>query len=684
MKIYETIQIRNIALVGPTASGKTSLLEAFLFDTGAIGRMGKITDGNTVSDYSEEEIKRQSSIHLTLEAVEYGDLKINFLDVPGYIDFMGEPISALRVADLALFNFCAAHGAGVGTDAFWNYASENNLPAMIVINRMDKERANFDTALESIRNVLGKGAVPLHVPIGQEASFKGVVDLSTMKAYEFENGKSKEVPLPGFDTSKYKEMLIEALAEVDDTLLTDYMEGKELTTEEITAALKTGIRERKVFPVLCASSTNNMGPSMILETIKLYAPEPNIKTQGTNQAGEILKLKGLSSESFSAYVFKTVTETHVGEISFIRIYSGTVAHSTAIFNATKKQPERAGQLVILQGKKRIEVMSLNAGDIAVLPKLKSSHAGDTLSLDTNPIVYPSAVYPEPVYSLAVHPKSKEELEKISLAFNAFSKEDPTFKVRFDPETRETVISGMGDVHLEMVLGKFRKQFGVEIEVTPPKIPYKETIRKKAQAQGKYKKQTGGRGQYGDTWIEIEPLPRGGGFEFVNRVVGGAIPKNYIPAVEKGIKGAMDEGVVAGYHVVDVRATLFDGSYHEVDSSDMSFKIAGSMGFKNAVENAKPTILEPIMDIEVSAPEDFIGGISGDLNKRRGKIINIEEKKIIAQVPLVEIAKYAVDLRSITHGKGHFKTKFSHYEDAPAKTQEDLMNAYKIKREEGNK
>jgi len=685
MKIYETDHIRNIALVGPTASGKTSLLEALLFDAGAIGRIGTIADGNTVSDYHPEELKRQTSIHSTLAAVEKGDFKFNFIDTPGYIDFIGDVISSLRVVDCALFNFDATTGMGVGADDFWKYAEEYQLPCIVVLNRMDKERADFGSALESIRGALGKDVVPLFVPIGSEANFKGMIDLVTMKAYEFEGGKEKEVPLPkDIDTSAYREMFIEALADVDDTLLSDYLEGKELTVEEITEALKHGIADRKVFPLICVSSTSNIGPALVFDVVEKYAPAPTIKIQAKDESGNQLNLKGIKSEPLSAYCFKTFTESHVGELAFVRIYSGAMEHSTAIYNATAKHAERAGQLAALQGKKRFEVMTLNAGDIGVMPKLKGTHSGDTLCSDSNKTIYPAPTYPDPVYSLAVHPKSKEDLEKIGIAFSTFSKEDPTFTVKYDAEIKETVISGMGDVHLEMILERFKKQYGVEIDLTPPRIPYKETIKKKVQAQGKYKKQTGGRGQYGDTWLEIEPLPRGKGFEFVNKIVGGAIPKNYIPAVEKGIKGAMDEGVVAGYPVVDVKATLFDGSYHEVDSSDMAFKIAGSMGFKKAVEDARPTILEPIVDIEVTAPEEYIGSISGDLNKRRGRIMNIDERKIMAQVPLVEIAKYAVDIRSITHGRGHFKTKFARYEEAPAKTQDDLKTTYKHKREEGSK
>lgn len=691
MKPYETEKIRNVGVVGHGGVGKTSFVEALLFDAGTTTRVGKVDDGSTTSDFDPQEIKRKHSIHATVLPLEWNDHKINLIDTPGFPDFMGEVISALRVADGLIFLFDAVSGIGVTTDPIWRAADESSIPRVAFLNRMDKDRADFKAAVENIQKKFGKSVVPIVIPIGEATNFKGVVNLISGKAYSFEGGKAKEIEVPGDVKDKmgsFKEMLIEGLAEVDDTLLSDYLENKEITVEEMTTALKKGVLEGKVVPMLCGSSTKNMGVSLALDAIRDYLPNPSFKVaEGKVPSTEnSVSRKPSKSEPLSAYVFKTVTEPHVGELAFIKVYSGKLSSSSSVYNSSKSATERVGQLIFMRGKHRIEASEAYAGDIVVLPKLKSTGTGDTLCDSKQLIAYPPAKYPEPVISLAVAPKSKADQEKLGLAFGAFSHEDPTFKMKYDTETKETVIYGMGDVHLELMLDKLKERYGVEITFGSPKIPYKETVKGKAKAQGKYKKQTGGRGQYGDTWLEIEPLPRGQRFEFVNKIVGGAIPKNYIPSVEKGIREAMEGGVIAGYPVVDVKVILFDGSYHEVDSSDMAFKIAGSMGFKRAFQDAKPIVLEPVVNIEVVVPSEYVGDVSGDLSKRKGKIQGMEPmgnlEKVVGQVPLAEIAKYATDLRSMSHGRGTFAISFSHYQEVSGKVGEDLKAKYKAEKEKG--
>ncbi|MCX5726995.1 MAG: elongation factor G [Candidatus Saganbacteria bacterium] len=691
MKSYETEKIRNVGVVGHGGVGKTSFAEALLYDAGATTRIGSIADGSTTSDYDPQEIKRKHSIHTTVLPIEWNDLKINLIDTPGFPDFIGDVISGLRVADGLLFMFDAVSGMGVTTDVYWKAANKDSIPRVVIINRMDKDRADFPGVLEGIRKKYGNHIVPIEIPIGKDANFKGAFNLITGKAITYEGGKAKEGEVPQDVKDQipaYKEMLIEALAEVDDTLLTDYMDSKEITFEEMNSALKKGILDGRVVPVLCMSSTKNIGVSSLLEVIRDYLPAPDFRpAEGTNPDTKAPIKRNVSiSEPFSAYVFKTVTEPHVGELTFIKVFSGTLASSSSVYNSSKGVAERVGQLIFLRGKNRIEASEVKAGDIVVLPKLRSSSTGDTICEQKQPIVYKGAAYPEPVMALAVIPKSNADQEKIGLAFGAFSHEDPTFKIKYDVETKETVIYGMGDIHLELMIEKLKNRYGVEITVGAPKIPFKETIKGRSKAQGKYKKQTGGHGQFGDTWLEIEPLQRGHGFQFVDKIVGGAIPKNYIPSVEKGVREAMESGVIAGYHVVDVKVTLFDGSYHEVDSSDMAFKIAGSMGFKKAFQEAHPVILEPIMNIAIIVPSEFVGDVSGDLSKRRGKILGMEVlgdlEKVAGQVPLAEIAKYATDLRSMSHGRGNFTTSFSHYQEVPPKVAEDLTTKYQAEMEKG--
>ncbi|MBI4655328.1 MAG: elongation factor G [Elusimicrobia bacterium] len=681
MKTYETKSIRNTVILGHNGAGKTSLAEALLFTSQVIGRMGRVEDGNTVSDYQPEETKRKISITGSLLGFERGGAKYNFLDVPGYNDFFGETISSIRAVDSALFVFCGVNGAGVGAEKMWKAAKAKNLPVIAFINKMDDEKADFDSTLESLKNDFGKDFVPVQVPIGKGSGFSGLVDLIKMKAYAFENGKEKEIPMPKDSEAEFhREQLIEGAAESDETLLNKYLEGKEISQEEIVSGLKNGIKNAAIVPVLCGSAIKNIGVSSVLDFIRDYGPAPDSrKISAADANGNPVSVKCGAAESFSGFIFKTMAEAHIGELNFVRIHSGVLMPSSTTYNSSKRQSERIGQINTLQGKNRIELEKAIAGDIVVLPKLKVSETNDTLCVENKSVVYPPIDFPTPVYNLAVKPKSKEDQDKIGIAFNNLKREDQTFKINYNAETKETVISGMGDAHLDVVLERFRRQFNLDVDVTAPKIPYKETIKGKAQAQGKYKRQTGGHGQYGDCWILLEPLARGQGFEFVDKIVGGAIPRNYIPAVEKGVKGAMDEGVISGYPVVDLKVTVYDGSYHEVDSSDMAFKIAGSLGFKKAFQDARPTILEPIMILEVNVPKDYIGGVTGDLNKRRGRIISFEESKIAAQVPLAEISQYSIDLRSITRGFGNFGVKFSHYEEAPSNIQEALISKYSKER-----
>ncbi|MBU0502667.1 MAG: elongation factor G, partial [Candidatus Margulisbacteria bacterium] len=649
MKEYPPSKIHNIGIIGSAATGKTSLAEALLFKAGAISRLGNIKEGTTTSDYDPEEIKRGISIHSTLLPFEWQDHKINLIDTPGYIDFIGEAISIMRVVDSLIIVVDAVTGHGTALETLWKLADRYNLPRMIVVNKLDKSQANFEEVLNKMRKKFSVEVVPVQVPDGREADFKGVKSLRSPQVAEEHN------PL--------KEMLIEGVAEIDDTILTEYLEGQEITEQELTEHVITALDEDKIFPVFAASATKGLGIEEILDATINWMPKANEKEHcGRDKEDKDIVIKTEPKEPFSAYVFKTVTEPHIGNLAYIRVYSGTIKPSSPVLNSCQGKDERIGQIISMRGKNKIELSSLSAGDIAVLPKLKLTAGGDTLCDKNRQIIFEKASFPKPVMSFSVKPKSKSDQEKMGLGLGSFAGEDPTFHLAYNSETKETVISGMGDVHLEVILKKLKERYNIDIEIGEPRIPYKETIKGKIKTQGKYKKQTGGRGQYGDTWIEIEPLPRGSGFEFVNKIVGGAIPKNYIPAVEKGIIEAMAQGIVAGYPAIDIKVTLYDGSYHEVDSSDMAFKIAGSMGFKKGFVDAKPTLLEPIVEITVHVPPEFVGEATGDLNKRRGRISNIETDKIVALVPQGEISKYATELRSFTHGQGTFSTKFSHYEE----------------------
>ncbi len=672
MKEYKVEEIRNLSLVGHGGVGKTSLAEALLFSAGRITRMGKIEEGSTQSDYSQDEIERQVSITTSLLHLDWKSHRINILDTPGYADFVGEVIGALRVSDGAVVLLSSTSGVEVGTEVVWDYAEKYGIPRLLFVNQMEKEHADFYKVLNGARENFGSGVVALQLPVGQGSDFKGVIDLIGGKAYHLPSGEEAKIPgdMEG-KVSEFKEKLMEGVAESDDELLERYLDKGELSTDELKEGLRKGVRGRLLFPLFCGSGTSNLGSHQLLDGIANYLPSPVDlpSPEGTRPGSEEVEKREVKLEApMSSLVFKIISEPHVGELALFRVYSGSLRSGDEVLNSGRRHSEKVGQIYTINGKERGEVGTVSAGDMGALVKLKDTHTGDTLCERSHPIVLPGIDFPKPVIRIAIEPKTKGDEERISNGLNKLRNEDPTFFTQVDSEIKQTIISGLGELHLEVIVGKLKRKFGVDVDLVRPKISVKETILGRAEAQGKYKKQTGGRGQYGDAWLRIEPLPRGGGFEFVNAIVGGVIPTKYIPAVEKGIKEAMNEGILAGYPVVDLKITLYDGSYHSVDSSDLAFKIAGSLALKKAFMDAKPILLEPIYNIEVTVPEEFLGDVMGDLSSRRGKIQGVtpsgQFKKIKGQIPLAELYKYSTSLRSLTQGRGMHTMDFSHYEEVP--------------------
>ena len=676
MKKYNTQDLRNISIVGSGSTGKTQLAEAILFSAKAIDRLGKVDSGNTVCDYNEDEIERKISINSSIAFCEWKDKKINIIDTPGYADFVGEVIGALSVVETSIVNVCAFNGVEMGTETKWEYVQKSKKPSIIFINRMDKENANFDKVEKSLKEKLTPNVAPVSIPVGSGDEFSGVINLITNKAII--EGKEVEIPEEMVAKAKeYREKLIEVIASSEDALIEKYLEGQELGPEETKSALKKGIVEHRIVPVLCGSGLQNIGIDQLLDFVVEYAPSP------MENEGEV---KIDPNGPFSALVFKTFSEPHLGIINYLKIYSGKISTGSDVINNTKSSSERMGQIAFVRGKTRIEAKEGEAGDIIAVVKLKDTGPNDVLCDPKKTVSIPKINFPEPVVDMAVYPKSKGEEEKIANALSTAMREDPTLKFGMNKETKEMVVSGMGSLQLEIMSRRVKARYGVEVELRMPKIAYKETIHASADVQGKYKRQSGGRGQYGDCWIKAEPLERGKGFEFVNKIFGGAIPSQYIPAVEKGIVQSMEKGVIAGYPVVDVKVTLYDGSFHEVDSSNLAFEIAGSMAFRKGVEQAKPFILEPVMEIEAIVPEKFMGSVMGDLNSRRGRVLGMEregKKQVIkALVPQRELFNYATDLRSLTKGSGEHKMKFSHYEEVPPNVTQPLIEAYQKAKEEG--
>ncbi|MDD5687124.1 MAG: elongation factor G [Elusimicrobia bacterium] len=660
---YAKEKIRNVAIVGSGGAGKTSLVEAILFNAKITNRLGKVEEGNTTSDYNPDEISRISSIYTSLMSFENNGVKINILDTPGYSDFIGEAISAISVADSVIFVLDAA----TDIDATFEYLWENcDKPKVIFINKLDKENVDFAKTVKQLKEFSGL-TIPVFLPDGTSSSFSKVISLI-----------SDTVPA---EFNSYKEKYVEAVSSSDDVLIEKYLEGKEISKDELFSGLKKGIKAKTVIPVLCGSATKNVGCDLIANFITDFLPQ-----------GEIIS----GYDKALALVFKSVIEPQTGSLSFLRIYSGKVVQGQDLKNANRRTTERLGTLCTLLGKKKTEISEAEAGDIIVSVKLKETQTNDILCDESRATVTAATesaiskiktiIFPEPSISKAVFPKSKGEEEKVASALQSMMREDPTIKSYYNKETKELILSGLGALHIEIAIARVKERYGIDVELKPPRVAYRETIKGTKEVQGKYKRQTGGRGQYGDCWLKVEAMERGKGFEFVNAIREGRIPRNYIPAVEKGVKESMEQGVVAGYPVTDMRVTLYDGSYHEVDSSDMAFKIAGSMALKKGVTEAKPVILEPIAELEVVIPDDYMGAVMGDLNARRGRVMGMDrlgkKQKVIATAPLSEVSSYATDLRSITKGAGSFKMKFSHYEEAPSIVSQPLIELYQKQQQEG--
>ena len=690
MKQFPASQIRNVALVGHQESGRTMLSESLLFTAGAVPRLGRIEDGNTVMDYDSEEIARKISIHSGVAWCEHNGHKINLIDTPGYEDFVGDVLLALDVSESAIITIRADAGVEVGTDRVWGFVQDHGLPGLFVVSRMDKEHANFDSALESLVEHFGHNVHAIQLPIGSGDNFRGVIDVVEMKAFEFEkDGKGvKPIEVPAALKERAQALrkeMMESAAESDEKLMEKYLETETLSDEEFRTGLATGVRTGQIFPVLCASPVHNMGASLILDAIVKYLPGADSGHHYTTDGKEIAtEVKGTPA----AYIFKNISDAHVGDMLVVRVYHGTLTAGTDVHNTTRNSAERLGQLFAVQGKNRQDTNEIHAGDIGALVKLKVTKVCDTLGDKASGNIIRATPLPRPSINAAIAPVAKGDDEKMGTGLHRLQDEDPTFEVVPSAETHQTLIYGQGELHLEIIVHKLKERFGVNVTLDKPRIPYKETIRKKAEAQGRHKKQTGGRGQFGDVWLRIEPLARGKQFEFVDGVVGGVVPGKFIPAVEKGVVATMEMGVIAGYQMVDVKATIYDGSYHTVDSSEQAFKTAGSLAFKAAVEKANPVLLEPIVTLKVKVPDEYLGDVMGDLSGRRGKIQGTENvgrfALVSALVPMAELYKYSTHLRSMTQGRGSHTREISHYEEVPREIADKIIAEHKAAVEAANK
>jgi elongation factor G len=690
MKVYEAASIRNVAVVGHGGCGKTQLVSGLLFVSGMVNRLGKVDEGNTVTDYDDEEVARKHTLTASLAYCEWSKSKVNIIDTPGFGNFFSDARAALRVADAAVVVVDAVSGVEVQTEKAWAVADELQLPRMVVLNRMDRDRASLERSLESLREVCGRTVIPIQLPIGEDRGFQGVVDLVTLKAFTFNadgSGAMTEGQVPAHmadEVQTAREALIEMIAEADEQLMERFFDAGTLSQDELVDGLRQATHGAKIFPLVCTSSLLNIGSQPLLDAIVRYLPSPADRPfRAIDSTGAEVVRTADDAAPQAAFVFKTVADQFAGRITMFRVYQGSLKSDSTVQNVTQGTPERLGHLIQLQGKTQTTVPEVRAGDLGAVAKLKDTRTNDTIADRNAGISFAPLTFPEPVLSYAIEPKSRGDEDKINQSMHRLEEEDPTIRYMRDPQTHELLLAGQGQLHIEVTVAKLKRRFGVEVNLKPPRIPYRETITAKAEAHGRHKKQTGGHGQFGDCKIRMEPLPRGSDFEFVDEIFGGSIPRQFIPAVEKGIQESRVRGYLAGYPVVDFRVVLYDGQYHDVDSNELSFKTAGWLAFKDGMSKARPTLLEPIMNVEVYAPSDYAGDLMGDLNGRRGRIGGMEPRgqmtAIKAQVPMSEMLTYEQHLTSVTGGRGSYHMEFSHYDEVPAHQQQKIIAAARAER-----
>jgi elongation factor G len=690
MKEYATADIRNVALVAHGGTGKTSLTEAMAFHAGLVNRLGRVDDGSTVSDFDPDEIKRKISVNLSIVPIEWNGVKINLIDTPGYADFVGEEKSGLRAADSAIVLVDASAGVQVGTENAWRFADERSMPRMIVVSRIDRENAEFDRVVNGIVAQFGRGCAPIEIPIGSQDHFQGVVDLISLKARTGE--KDEEGPVPDDleeQAATFRDRLVEVIAENDDELLNKFLEGGDLSEDELRKGLRTAVAAGTLVPIMVSSGTRNIGVTGVLDSISNYAPSPvdagPVKAHLASGDEEDIDVS--PSAPLAALVFKTTADPYVGRLSYVRMYGGTLKSDAHIWNPNKNHPERVGQVFHQHGKTEDPVAQLVAGDIGVIPKLAETTTGDTLCTHEHPLTIEPTKFPAPAFSAAISPKTKADADKVGSSLHRIAEEDPTLELGRHPDTGELILSGLGESHVEVAIEKMQRKFGVAVEMKTPRVPYRETITVTTNSEYRHKKQTGGAGQFGQVTLTLEPQPRGTGLEFSEHVVGGAVPREFFPAVEKGVREAASEGIIAHYPLVDVKVTLVDGKYHPVDSKAIAFEIAGMQAVKQGVQQAKPVLLEPVMQMEIYVPESFTGDVISDLNSKRAKVHGMtpdgSTTVITAEAPQAEIQRYATDLRSITQGRGTFHTEFDHYEEVPAHIAQKVIDDAKKEAEAHN-
>ena len=682
MKAYDASSIFNVGLFSHGGAGKTSLVEALLFKSGAVNRLGRVEDGNATTDFDPDEVRRHMSVSLALAPLEWRDSKINAVDPPGYADFFGEVAEASRIVDGAVVLLDAVAGIQVGTDAVWKQLDELETPRLIFVNKMERENADFGRVLEQIRERYGKRIIPLTTPVGSEHNFSGVVELVGRTVYLGDEPPAGDVPGEVVETvERDRETLIETACEIDDELINKYLEGEELTTEEICRVLRHGVAGGQLVPVLCGSATGAKGIEPLLDAIVNFLP-PAASAVVRHADGSSAPVE--EDGKLAALVFKTISDPFIGKLSYVRLYSGTLLADSHVWNPGKNKDERIGQVFFMRGKQQEPTQRITAGDIGVIPKLSETATGDTLTTKDAGVRLPGIKFPEPTFSASITPKTKADVDKMSAAIGRMLEEDPTLRVYREPSTGETIVAGMGESHVDIFIERLQRKFSVAVEVGTPKVPYRETVSGHARKEGRHVRQTGGHGQYGVVWLEVEPLERGGQFEFVDKIVGVVVPRNFIPAVEKGVREALDVGTLAGYPVVDVRVSLVDGKYHPVDSSEQAFKTAGSIGFKAAMQDARPVLLEPVMNVEITVPDEFTGDVMSDLNSRRARVQGMNplggSTAIQAQAPQSEMLRYSTELRSLTQGRGSYSMSFSHYEEVPAHVAQQVIAQRKKEQE----